>query len=56
MAYGRRKAWENRALALVIANVLTLQVGSGERRSERRSGHRWLSPDALLAEMGVRLQ
>lgn len=57
MAYGRRKAWENRTLAIAIANMLMFAeatVGGDRRGGERRAGHRWLSADALLAEMGVK--
>lgn len=55
MAYVRRKAWENGMLATAIVGILTMSGTVEGRQAERRSGPRWVSPAALLAEMGVKL-
>lgn len=57
MAYGRRKARENIALAAAIGGVLAMRgVPQGRPVADiHRKGPRWVSPSALLAEMGVKL-
>jgi hypothetical protein len=58
MAYVRRKAWEHDALALAIVGILTMNGMAAPppvSAPVRFGRHRWVSPQALMAAMGVKL-
>jgi len=58
MAYVRRKEWEANALALTIAGALTMNGMAAPppvSPPARFGRHRWVSPQALMAAMGVKL-
>jgi len=60
MAFVRRKAWEEKRLALAIVRGLGiakagLTPASVSARQPRVNGHRWVSGSGLLAEMGIRI-